>query len=80
MKSVCSKEDAVLVIEKTTEVLAKCGFKLTKFISNDPEVLTCVPVEERAKEVKELSMLPNRVSGVKWDFKLDVFLFHFDLD
>ena len=79
LKSVCSKEDAVLVIEEVAEVLAKCGFKLTKFVSNDPEVLSCVPVEKQAKEVKELSVSSNSVLGIKWDFNLDVFLFHFNI-
>ena len=36
--------------------MSEGGFKLTKWISNDPQVLRSIPKELRAKDVKELDL------------------------
>ena len=56
------------------------GFKLTKWTSNSRAVLASVPVDERAKEVKDLDLdkdkLPlERVLGMRWDVESDMFFF-----
>ena len=40
------RSTAVLVIEKEAKILAKCRFKLTEVVANDPEVLSCVISEQ----------------------------------
>lgn len=74
LQSVKSKEQATLIIERVSEVVAKCGFRLTKFVANDPDILACVAVDERAKEVKDLSSgMNSKVLGTMWDYVADTF-------
>ncbi|XP_042233735.1 uncharacterized protein LOC121873923 [Homarus americanus] len=54
------------------------GFKLTKWISNDKEVLNTIPFESRHAGVKEVNLecedLPTeRALGVMWDLYGDQF-------
>ena len=47
------------------------GFNLTKFVSNDKEVLRSIPPEERSQEVKHCdlavdNLLAERALGVHW--------------
>ena len=56
------------------------GFNLTKWASNDRQVLESIPPEEGAKDVKELNlecdMLPTeRALGVSWFVDPDAFRF-----
>ena len=74
LNSVKSKEEALVVIFGTTDKLG--GFKLTKFVVNDEQLLKEIPEEYRAKEVKEL--VPNADSkalGIKWNVILDQLYF-----
>lgn len=62
----------------------KGGFKLHKFISNWKEVIEAIPVDERAKGVKELDLtkdlLPiERALGVQWFVESDEFHFKAEL-
>ena len=77
LKSVASREKAVLLVKQLTELLACGGFRLTKWISNCREVLETIPDEDRAKQVKNLDMsydkLPvERALGAIWDVETDV--------
>ena len=59
-------------------MLALGGFRRTKWVSNDRRVLEAVPVEERAKGVKDLdldcSSLPAaRALGIHWNTEADQF-------
>ena len=38
------------------DLVKRGGFLLTKWISNNPQVIASVPVEERAKEIKGLDL------------------------
>ena len=56
------------------------GFNLTKWVSNDRQVLESIPPEERAKDMKELDlecdMLPTeRALGVSWFVEMDALVF-----
>ena len=76
LNSVKSKEEALVVIFGTTDILTLGGFKLTKFVVNDEHLLKEIPEEYRAKEVKEL--IPNADSkalGIKWNVILDQLYF-----
>jgi len=61
-------------------LLEKGGFKLTKWLSNDRDVLQTIPEEERAKGIKEINLekdnLPvERALGVTWCIETDNFGF-----
>ncbi|XP_038077334.1 uncharacterized protein LOC119745182 [Patiria miniata] len=61
--SVGTEQEAAHLIQSTTALCKQGGFHLTKWVSNSHQVLQTVPIEERAKDIRELSMenqnLPN---------------------
>ena len=65
------------MIEDLTNLLKMGGFKLTKWLSTFKLVIETVPQEERAKEIKNLFLtnVENRVLGMVWNVKEDVFRF-----
>ena len=76
LKSVQSEQDAVRLAGQLRDLLAKGGFRLTKWLSNSRRVIESVPVSERAGSVKNLDLdhLPvERPLGVQWDVQSDVF-------
>ena len=78
LKSVDSKEEAIRLTSQLREILQEGGFRLTKWISNDPEVLRSIPESERAASVVDLELddLPiERTLGVLWDVQNDNFHF-----
>ena len=58
MTSVDTAEEAVELAHgvQQLQVLAKAGFNLTKFVTNDRKVLDTIPTEHRAKGVKNLNL------------------------
>ena len=77
MKSVKNSCEATTLVEQSRELLAKGGFRLTKWYSNDREVLASIPESERAKSVVDLDMenLPTEsVLGLKWNTEDDSFV------
>lgn len=71
LQSTSTATEAMSLIKEAREMCAKGGFRLHKFVSNNKEVLESVPVDDRAKGVKELNLdqdnLPmERVLGVEW--------------
>lgn len=80
LKSVDTEDQAMSLYRGLTEVCAKGGFKLTKWISNCRTLLSLIPEEERAKEVKTLDLdrecLPmERALGAQWNVDHDTFTF-----
>lgn len=80
LKSVPSTSDAMELICKTKEMCRRGGFNLHKFTSNKREVIEAIPVEDRAKGLKELNLekdeLPmERALGVGWCIESDAFKF-----
>ena len=69
LTAVRNEELAIDVVRQTTELLAKGGFKLTKFASNNRAVMEAIPKESRADPTLDLDFdkLPvQHVVGVKW--------------
>ena len=60
LKSERTTDKAVAVAKKTSELLTRGGFKLTKWISNKREVIEAIPKKDRAKSILglELDKLP----------------------
>ena len=84
LKSVPSVEQAINLVENTKTLCKKVGFNLQKFISNRREVIEAIPVEQHAKEIKELDvtkdLLPiKRALGVQWFMESDELHFSAEL-
>lgn len=80
LKSVSSEEEAIQLYNTLRAICQKGGFRLTKWISNSRAVLSAIPEEERATEVKDLDLdqdvLPmERALGVHWCIQSDSFKF-----
>ena len=76
LKSFAGQEHAIELSKELQELLARGGFKLTKWISNSRSVLSAFPVEERAPHIKNLDLtsecLPmDRALGVHWNVEKD---------
>ncbi|XP_033122036.1 uncharacterized protein LOC117121051, partial [Anneissia japonica] len=72
---------AVRMIKDLSNLCLDGGFRLTKWLSNDKEVLNTVPEAERAPELKSLDLnnddLPTgRTLGVQWSPQLDTLSFN----
>ncbi|XP_033103930.1 uncharacterized protein LOC117106642, partial [Anneissia japonica] len=81
LSSVADYEKAVTLFHDLTNICRDGGFRLTKWMSNNKDVLSTVPLEERAKEVKSLDLskddLPmERALGVQWLPENDTFSFN----
>ena len=79
LRSVDDPIEAKRLVDELTGVLARRGFKLTKWISSDPQVLAAVPEEQRSPSVTSFQLgddLPQeRALGLTWDVKEDAFRF-----
>ena len=78
-KSVKSSEEALALQKQLVEMLKLSGFKLTKWISNDRNVIDCISESERAPSVKvvedEIIMPVERALGVIWDTSSDCLVY-----
>ena len=77
MKSTSATEKAVSLASQLRKLLEKGGFRLTKWYSNDRELLATIPESERAKSVVnlELEKLPTESAlGLKWNTEEDKFV------
>ena len=80
LKSVDTPESAIPLAKNVRELLARRGFRLTKFVSNSPELLNTIPKEEWGKSFTTLDVsldkLPTEHAlGMLWDIETDSFLF-----
>ena len=77
MKSTSSTEKIVGLASQMRKLLEKGGFRLTKWYSNDRELLATIPESERAESVVnlELEKLPTESAlGLKWNTEEDKFV------
>ena len=76
LTSVSDKETASEIINGTQDALNVGGFRLTKFVVNDPELLGQIAPEDRAAEVKEIAPeMLSKALGVQWDVTNDTFFY-----
>ena len=73
MKSTSTTENAVGLASQLRKLLERGGFRLTKWYSNDRELLATIPESERAKSVINLERATESVLGLKWNKKEDKF-------
>ncbi|KAL9977438.1 hypothetical protein ACROYT_G014841 [Oculina patagonica] len=78
-KSVKSSDQALELQQELVEMLNEAAFHLTKWISNEKEVIEQIPESERApsiKVVEESIVMPmERALGVVWDTSSDCFVY-----
>ena len=80
--SVGTESHAVMVVHQLTSLLAKGGFRLTKWLTNNKIVLATIPESERSKSLQKLDLSStsnDRVLGIKWNFEADIFSFSVNL-
>ena len=78
LKTVPTPASATRLAGQLIELCAKGGFNLTKFMSNNRNVLAQIPVERRAVPALDLDLdeLPvNRTLRIEWNIALDEFGF-----
>ena len=78
LKSVITTEEAIALAKELVDLMKTVGFRLTKFISNNKDVMNSIPITERAKSVQSACFnddINERTLGVKWDVVNDVFTF-----
>ena len=78
LKSVGREDEAVDLARQLRELLARGGFKLTKWLSNSRKVMESLPESERASILKSLdfnSWAVERALGVQWNISSDQFGF-----
>ncbi|XP_062605642.1 uncharacterized protein LOC134267449 [Saccostrea cucullata] len=85
LKSVKNVDYAIDLIKDIQRLLTRGGFHISKWISNNRDVMMTIPISERAKEVKGLDLdynaLPmERAVGVQWCVESDVFRFNIEVN
>ncbi|XP_050413224.1 uncharacterized protein LOC126827753 [Patella vulgata] len=85
LKSLPTEREAMNLIDGSRNLLAKCGLRLHKFVSNSKTVVNSIDPEDRAKEIRDLDLfndeLPmERVLGIQWCIESDCFQFHITLN
>ncbi|XP_054746174.1 uncharacterized protein LOC129250587 [Anastrepha obliqua] len=70
--------DVTHIMQQTSELLGKGNFKIRKWCSNAPKVLSNVPDADRAKLIKfDDGSYITKTLGLQWDPDSDLFLFSF---
>ncbi|KAK3754647.1 hypothetical protein QZH41_001706 [Actinostola sp. cb2023] len=85
LKSLPTEEDVITMVQQSQLVYARGGMRLHKFISNSKKVIESIPIEDRAKGLKDIdlqySTLPlERALGVQWCVENDVFQFKITIE
>ena len=78
LKSVKSDDEAVRMASQLRELLARGGFRLTKWNSTSRKLIESLPESERAEKIKDLNfdkLSVERVLGVQWNVSTDQFGF-----
>ncbi|VDI18897.1 Hypothetical predicted protein [Mytilus galloprovincialis] len=84
LKSVASIDDAVKLVKRSREMCNKVGLKLHNFQSNSKEILNLIPIEDKAKDIKNLDLLNDKlpitkILGIQWCIESDSFQFRIEL-
>ena len=79
LKSTDTATSAVKLVSELMSLLQRGGFRLTKWISNNKQVLSSIPNTEKSPSIVDLNFdddLPTeRALGVRWDVQRDLFVF-----
>ena len=78
LKSVTAEQEAVSLIKEMVDLMKAGGFRLTKFISNNENLMKTIPETERAKSLQGANFnndTKERTLGIKWDIVKDILIF-----
>ena len=80
MKSVDDPKTPMILVKNVADMSKRGGFHLTKFISNNREVLISIPEDQRRNSVKNADLigdLPAEMTlGIQWNIFDDSFTFN----
>ena len=84
LKSASTEDETIKLASDTKAVCQNGGFNLTKFVGNTERIISSIPQEHRAEQVKNLTLgqdkLPiERALGVIWCIESDTFNFRIEL-
>ena len=83
LKSVNCVTGAIQLAQELIELLSRGGFRLTKFLSNDPRVVKSLPAENRSVATLKVpdagGQFCERVLGMMWDYEFDLFRFNINI-
>ena len=84
LRSVPTEAEAIRLVKDLKDVCRRGGFRLTKWLSNNREVLKTIPQEDRVKNIRSLDLnrdpLPaERALGMRWKVESDTFGYSIDL-
>ena len=85
LKLACTEDETIKLAQDTKAVCQNGGFNLTKFVGNTEHIISTIPQEHRAEQVKNLTLgqdkLPiERALGVIWCIESDTFNFRIELN
>ena len=70
LKPVATKQKTIDLVKELIEAIKKGGFRLTKFLSNDGDIVKCVPKSAINKLVQDTLFLENTneiTLGAHWN-------------
>lgn len=84
LRSIASEQEAAKLYQDLKAICQTGGFRLTKWMSNNWDVLSSILQEDRATEVKDLnfeqdSLAIKRVFGVQWCIRSYYLMFHMNI-
>ena len=76
MKSLPSITETLSLIDKSIAMCRKGGVRLNKFVSNETEVIDFLALDDRAKDLKDINMVSDRLPfekalGITWCIESD---------
>ena len=75
LKSVKDLDTAKTLVKNVINMSRSGRFNLTKFISNNKELLISIPEDKRRPGVKDLNLPVGRALGIQWNIYKKLFFF-----
>ena len=84
LKSVDNPKTAMILVKNVVDMCKSGGFHLTKFISNNRELLISIPEDQRRNGVKNADLIgylpAEKALGIQWNIPDDSFTFNIQVN
>jgi len=70
-KFCASVEQAISLVDQLRRLLSSGGFRITKFLSNNKQVLDSIPPEDHAAAIVDRQLPTHKTLGVFWNAETD---------
>ena len=84
LKSVDNPKTAMILVKNVVDMCKSGGFHLTKFISNNRELLISIPEDQRRNDVKNADLIGDlpaeKALGIQWNISDDSFTFNIQVN